>query len=51
MVRRNLVRRETTCSRNATKVASMSFRFITCGRPDSSATMLAPNEVCSAVKR
>ena len=51
LLRRNLVRRATTSSRNATKVVSRSFRFITCGRPPSSATMLAPNEDCSGVKR
>ncbi len=28
---------------------SRSFRFITCGRPPSSATMLAPKLVCSGV--
>ena len=48
---RNLVRRETTTSRNAMNAVSMSLRFITSGRPPSSATMLAPNEVCSGVKR
>ena len=48
---RNLVRREITSSRNAMNAVSMSLRFITSGRPPSSATMLAPNEVCSGVKR
>ena len=48
---RNLVRREITFSRNATNAVSMSFNVISSGRPPSSATMLAPNEVCSGVKR
>src|SRR6185295_6354558 len=38
---KNLVRRETTSSRNAMKAESRSFSVITSGRPPSSATMFA----------
>ncbi len=48
---RCLVRRDTTSSRKAMKATSMSFSVISSGRPPSSATMLAPNEDCSGVKR
>jgi hypothetical protein len=46
---RYFVRRETTSSRKARKDCSRSFRFITSGRPPSSATMLAPKVDCSGV--
>ena len=51
LLSRNFVRRDTTSSRKARKAPSRSFRVITCGRPPSSATTLAPNEDCSGVKR
>jgi hypothetical protein len=46
---RYLVRREITSSRKAMKDVSMSLRFITSGRPPSSATTLAPKLDCSGV--
>jgi len=48
---RYLVRREITSSRKAMKEVSRSLRFITCGRPPSSATTLAPKVDCSGVYR
>ncbi len=48
---RNLVRRPTTSSRKATNAWRKSSSVIGCGRPPLSATMLAPNEVCSGEKR
>ncbi len=47
----NLVRRTTTSSRKSTKIVIMSRRFISTGRPRSSASALTPNEDCRAVKR
>ena len=47
LLSRKLVRREMTSSRKATKACSMSFRFISSGRPPLSATMLTPKVVCS----
>ena len=49
LFRRCLVRREITSSRNATNDCSRSLRFMTCGRPPSSATTLAPKVDCNAV--
>ena len=43
--------RNETSSRKARKAVSTSRRFITCGRPPLSASMLTPNEDCSGVKR
>jgi hypothetical protein len=51
LLSRNFVRRVTTCSRKAMNSVRKSFRFIVCGRPASSATMLAGKFVCSGVKR
>ena len=51
LAEQNLVRRDTTSSRKAMKALSRSFSVITSGRPPSSATMLAPNDDCSGVKR
>ncbi|MNI28207.1 hypothetical protein D3C73_819740 [compost metagenome] len=39
----NTVRRVTTSRRWRTKASSICLRFINCGRPSTSATMLMPN--------
>ena len=43
----NFDRRVTTSSRKAMKALSISRKFINCGRPPFSASMLAPKDVCN----